>query len=133
MTQTIKTLRSNREQMIGPSSFTIDQSCIHSEHYITLWIVQGLIYIACMLFYFKVAPYELIFDLWIPLDFFIFLSMTAYAIICHQENKRREEALKNTNRKNTKHSSNFFASNAGLTNQMDFVCLSTILIFVFWI
>ena len=53
--------------------------------------MQGLIYIACMLFYFKVAPYELIFDLWIPLDFFIFLSMTAYAIICHQENKRREE------------------------------------------
>ena len=49
------------------------------------------------------------------------------------ENKRREEALKNTNRKNSKHSSNFFGSNAGLETKLDVLCLSTILIFNFFI
>ena len=49
------------------------------------------------------------------------------------ENKRKEEALKNTNRKNNKHTSNFFGSDAGLKNKLDFVELCLVSIFLFLI
>lgn len=56
----------------------------------SLWLVQGLVYFFVLYVYSIENGSQLIADLWIPLDFLIFLSMAIYAFICH----RKDQTLK---------------------------------------
>ena len=56
----------------------------------SLWLVQGVVYFYVLYVYWWEHGSQLIVDLWIPLDFLIFLSMAIYAFICH----RKDQLLK---------------------------------------
>ena len=48
----------------------------------SLWVVQGVVYLYVISVYWKHHGSQMIVDLWVPLDFSIFISMGIYAYIC---------------------------------------------------
>ena len=51
----------------------------------SLWFVQGMVYFYVLYVYYYEHGTQMIVDLWIPLDFLIFLSMAIYAFICYRK------------------------------------------------
>lgn len=57
----------------------------------SLWLVQITVYLYVLYIYYKEHDTQLICDLWIPLDFLIFMSMGLYAYICLREQMSKKQ------------------------------------------
>ena len=71
----------------------------------SLWIVQGIVYFYVLYIYYYHHGEQMIVDLWIPLDFLIFLSMAIYAFICYRKalkEKSQQDKLQTLYRSQTK-------------------------------